>query len=218
MTASGNKNSNRTGSRPKTQSKSRKRRRKSAFILNSNYILAGGAVLLLIFLIILGVKGCGGSHKTPEGVVEALIKAGVEGKEKDMKKCYDTEKKVSKELQAEIDATMKYYKAHNVSEVKISDCEVLTKNKNYTYVYIRYNLVLKNKQEYPCIATYMVKEKDNKYYVFAPSEITEEMSQAAADEYAKFMTTDTYKGYTVAYDTFIKKNPGYEEKIAGKLA
>ena len=100
MTASGNKNSNRTGSRPKTQSKSRKRRRKSAFILNSNYILAGGAVLLLIFLIILGVKGCGGSHKTPEGVVEALIKAGVEGKEKDMKKCYDTEKKVSKELQA----------------------------------------------------------------------------------------------------------------------
>ena len=44
------------------------------------------------------------------------------------------------------------------------------------------------------------------------------MSQAAADEYAKFMTTDTYKGYTVAYDTFIKKNPGYEEKIAGKLA
>ena len=218
MTASGNKNSNRTGSRPKTQSKSRKRRRKSAFILNSNYILAGGAVLLLIFLIILGVKGCGGSHKTPEGVVEALIKAGVEGKEKDMKKCYDTEKKVSKELQAEIDATMKYYKTHNVSEVKISDCEVLTKNKKYTYVYIRYNLVLKNKQEYPCIATYMVKEKDNKYYVFAPSEITEEMSQAAADEYAKFMTTDTYKGYTVAYDTFIKKNPGYEEKIAGKLA
>ena len=78
--------------------------------------------------------------------------------------------------------------------------------------------MLKNKQEYPCIATYMVKEKDNKYYVFAPSEITEEMSQAAADEYAKFMTTDTYKGYTVAYDTFIKKNPGYEEKIAGKLA
>ena len=218
MTASGNKNSNRTGSRPKTQSKSRKRRRKSAFILNSNYILAGGAVLLLIFLIILGVKGCGGRHKTPEGVVDALNKAGVEGKEKEMKKCYDTEKKVSKELQAEIDATMKYYKAHNVSEVKISDCEVLTKNKKYTYVYIRYNLVLKNKQEYPCIATYMVKEKDNKYYVFAPSEITEEMSQAAADEYAKFMTTDTYKGYTVAYDTFIKKNPGYEEKIAGKLA
>ena len=211
MTASGNKNSNRTGSRPKTQSKSRKRRRKSAFILNSNYILAGGAVLLLIFLIILGVKGCGGSHKTPEGVVEALIKAGVEGKEKDMKKCYDTEKKVSKELQAEIDATMKYYKAHNVSEVKISDCEVLTKNKKYTYVYIRYNLVLENKQEYPCIATYMVKEKDNKYYVFAPSEITD-------DEYAKFMTTDTYKDYTVAYDTFIKKNPGYEERIAGKLA
>lgn len=219
MTASGNKNVNRNGSRPRTQSKSRKRKkRKSAFIANSNYILAGGAVLLLILLIVLGVKGCGVSHKTPDGVVEALIKSGVEDKEKDMKKCYDTEKKVPKELQEEIDATIKYYKAHNVSKVKINDCEVLTKNKKYTYVYIRYNLVLENEQEYPCIATYMVKEKDNKYYVFAPSEITEEMSQAAADEYAKFMTTDTYKDYTVAYDTFIKKNPGYEERIAGKLA
>lgn len=94
MTASGNKNGNRNGSRPRMQSKSRKRKkRKSAFIANSNYILAGGAVLLLILLIVLGVKGCGVSHKTPEGVVEALIKSGVEDKEKDMKKCYDTEKK-----------------------------------------------------------------------------------------------------------------------------
>lgn len=187
-------------------------------MLNRNYILAGGAVLLLILLIVLGVKSCGVSHKTPERVVETLVKAAVEGKEKDMKKCYDTEKKVAKELQEEIDATIKYYKAHNVSKTKIEGCEVLAKNKKYVYVYIRYNLVLENEQEYPCIATYMVKEKNNKFYVFAPSEITEEMRQAAASEYAKFMTTDTYKKYTVAYDTFIKKNPGYEERIAGKLA
>lgn len=150
--------------------------------------------------------------------MEALIEAGVSGNEKDMQKCYGVEKKVPKELKTEIDTTIKYYKAHNVSKLKVEECEILTRNKKYTYVYIRYNLVLENEQEYPCIATYMVKEKDNKYYVFAPSEITEEMSEAAANEYAKFMTTDTYKKYTTAYETFIKKNPGYEEKIAGKLA
>lgn len=39
----------------------------------------------------------------------------------------------------------------------------------------------------------------------------------AADDYAKFMTADSYKTYTKAYNVFIKKNPGYEEKIANKL-
>ena len=38
-----------------------------------------------------------------------------------------------------------------------------------------------------------------------------------ADDYAKFMTADSYKTYTKAYNVFIKKNPGYEEKIANKL-
>ena len=32
-----------------------------------------------------------------------------------------------------------------------------------------------------------------------------------------FMNTQAYKDYTTAYDKFIKKNPGYEEKIAAKL-
>ena len=31
------------------------------------------------------------------------------------------------------------------------------------------------------------------------------------------MTTDTYKEYTKAYDVFIKKNPGYEDKITTKI-
>ena len=44
------------------------------------------------------------------------------------------------------------------------------------------------------------------------------MRTQAASDYAKFMATDTYKEYTKAYDTFIKKNPGYEEKIAGKVS
>lgn len=181
--------------------------------------MIGGAVVLLVFvLIILGVKGCGGNHRSPEGVVEALVKAGVDGKEKGMKKCYDAKDKVPEGLQTEIDATIKYYKAQNVKKLKMEECEVLSQNKDYFYVYIRYNLVLENEQEYPCIATYMVKQKDKKYYVFAPSEITKEMSEAAASVYGKFMTTETYKNYIKAYDTFIKKNPGYEEKIAGKTA
>ena len=32
------------------------------------------------------------------------------------------------------------------------------------------------------------------------------------------MKSDAYQEYTVAYDKFIKKNPGYEEKIASKLS
>jgi hypothetical protein len=43
------------------------------------------------------------------------------------------------------------------------------------------------------------------------------MSSAAAEAYAKFMETDLYKDYAKEYDTFIRKNPGYEDKIAGKL-
>ena len=50
-----------------------------------------------------------------------------------------------------------------------------------------------------------------------PSDITDELRDQAATDYAKFMTTDTYKSYTKAYNVFMKKNPGYEEKIANKL-
>ena len=49
------------------------------------------------------------------------------------------------------------------------------------------------------------------------SEITDDLRNQAADDYAKFMTADSYKTYTKAYNVFIKKNPGYEEKIANKL-
>ena len=40
----------------------------------------------------------------------------------------------------------------------------------------------------------------------------------AAEKYADFMKTDAYKDYVTAYETFTKKNPGYEEKIASKLS
>lgn len=180
-------------------------------------LFAGAAVVIVLILILVGVRGCGVSHKTPEGVAEALVKAGVEGKESAMKDCYGAKKNTPEDLQAEIDATIKYYKAHNVKSLKIENCDVLSEDQNYTYVYVVYNLVLENSQEYPCVTTYMVEKDGKKYYVLPASEITDEMSQQAAVDYAKFMTTDIYKNYTKAYDTFIKKNPGYEDKIAGKL-
>lgn len=177
------------------------------------YILLGISILLM-----LGMTGCGVSHKSPEGVVKALIQSYVDGKESKVKECYGVKKDTDKDIQTEIDATIKYFKAHNVSKLKIDECDILSENKKYAYTYITYNLVLENEQEYPCVGTYMVGKEDGKYYVLPPSKITEDMSKQAATDFAKFMTTDTYKNYTKAYETFIKKNPGYEEKIAGKVS
>ena len=153
----------------------------------------------------------------PEGVVEALIKNYVSGSEKQVKQCYSQEKDTNELLQNEIDATLKYIAAHNPTKVKVEQCDILSENGDYTYVYIIYNLVLENDQEYPCVGTYMTEKKDGKYYVMSPSEITDDLRNQAADDYAKFMTADSYKTYTKAYNVFIKKNPGYEEKIANKL-
>ena len=123
----------------------------------------------------------------------------------------------SDEAKTEISSTVKYFQAHGAKDVNIDSCEAISESKNYTYVYIRYNLVLQNDQEYPCISTYLVKVQDKKYYLYSPAEISDEISQQAAADYQKFMTTKTYTDYTKAYEVFLKKNPGYEDKIAGKL-
>ena len=172
-----------------------------------------GIVLLSMFV----MSGCGVSHKTPEGVVTALIESYAEGKEKNVRDCYGVKKDEDKNLEKQIDATIQYFQAHNASKVEIQSCEILSEKENYTYVYITYNMILDKEEKYPCIATYMVGKEGKKYYVLSPENITEEMSKDAAEEYAEFMKTDTYKDYTTEYDKFIKKNPGYEEKIAGKL-
>nr|WP_294667899.1 hypothetical protein [uncultured Blautia sp.] len=175
-------------------------------------------ILGIAMIFVMAMSGCGVNHKSPEGVVEALIKNYVNGSEKKVKKCYYQDNKDTNELlQSEIDATLKYFAAHKPDKVKIEQCDKLSENDDYTYVYIIYNLVLENEQEYPCVGTYMVEKKDGKYYVMSPSEITDELRTQAATDYAKFMTTDSYKSYTKAYNVFIKKNPGYEEKIANKL-
>mgnify|MGYP000685976858 CR=1 FL=1 len=62
----------------------------------------------------------------------------------------------------------------------------------------------------------MVGKQDKTYYIMAPSQITDDMKTQAATAYVQFMKTDAYKTYTKAYETFIKKNPGYEDKISEK--
>ena len=146
-----------------------------------------------------------------------LQEPGVKLPESKVKKCFGVSK-ADDTLQQEMDATVKYFSAFEAEKTEITQCDKIYQNGNYTYMYITYELVLKNGQSYPCISTYMVQKKDNgKYYVMTPSEITDDLSKQAATKYADFMNTQAYKDYTTAYDKFIKKNPGYEEKIAAKL-
>ena len=181
-------------------------------------IIIGASILVVLLIVIFSLKGCGVSHKSPEGVVKSLIKSYADGNEKRIKDCYGAQKDTEQALQQEIDATIQYFKAHNTKKVEIEECDVLSESDKYTYVYVNYGLELENEQIYPCISTYMTNKEDGKYYVLPPSKVTDDMRKQAAGDYAKFMTTNTYKNYVKDYDTFIKKNPGYEDKIAGKLS
>lgn len=202
---------------PRT-SRSKKKSRSRKMDIPVQYIAGGAVLVVLLIVIIFAVKSCGVSHKTPERVVKALIESYESGNEKKVKKCYGVDK-VDDNLQAEIDATIKYFAAHSPQKIQINKCDKISQDGNYAYIYITYDLVLKNGQSYPCISTYMTQKKDDgKYYVLAPSEITNDINKQAAEKYALFMKTDAYQEYTVAYDKFIKKNPGYEEKIASKLS
>lgn len=185
--------------------------------LPKEVVAGAAAVLVLLFVIIFAAKGCGISHKTPERVVKALIESYTEGKERKVKKCYGVSK-ADENLQQEIDASIKYFEAFEAEETEVIQCDKIYQDGKNTYVYVTYEMVLKDGQHYPCISTYMTQKKDDdKYYVMAPSEITDELSKQAAEKYADFMETQAYKDYTTAYDKFITKNPGYEEKIAAKL-
>ena len=206
-----------TTTKKKRRKKSVKKLKYSNKKLNFVHVATLAGVILILLVIILAARGCGGSsHRTPEGLVESYIKAAVEGKDKKMQECYGADK-ISDEAKTEISSTVKYFQAHGAKDVNIDSCEAISESKNYTYVYIRYNLVLQNDQEYPCISTYLVKVQDKKYYLYSPAEISDEISQQAAADYQKFMTTKTYTDYTKAYEVFLKKNPGYEDKIASKL-
>lgn len=180
--------------------------------------LVFGIVAVLLLVLIFGVSSCGVSHKSPKRVVNSLIESYTDGKSKKALKCFGAPKEASEDLKKEVEATIKYFEAHNAKKVEVEASDILSENENYAYVYIIYNFIMEDEQIYPCISTYMVKNESGKYYVVPPSEVTAEMSEQAVVDYEKFMTTDIYKKYTQEYETFTKKNPGYEERIAGKVS
>lgn len=202
----------------KKQSSGKKRRNNSRR-RRSGMITIGAAVFLVVVVILLFYRSCGSSHSSAVGVVQALVKAGVNGDIRKMKDCYGVKGDAPGELQRELDATVKFYKAHNTEGVRIRKSGKLFEDTDLscTGVYIVYRLRLPDGQYYPCIGTYLVKKREGRYYVLTAAQTEEEMSSAAAEAYAKFMETDLYKDYAKEYDTFIRKNPGYEDKIAGKL-
>lgn len=178
-----------------------------------------GAVIIVVLLlaVILGASSCGVSHRSPKSVVKSLIDAYSDNSTRKALKCFGSVKDAKEDLKTEVEATIKYFKAHGAKKIEIDACDVLSENDEFAYVYILYDFVMEDEQIYPGISTYMVKNEGGKYYVVPPSEVTAEMSEQAVADYEKFMTTDIYKSYTQEYETFTKKNPGYEEKIAGKL-
>lgn len=180
--------------------------------------IAIAVALVFMIVLITGIKSCGVNHKSPESVVKSLTEAYADEKTNRALSCFGNKNDASDILKEEVTATIRYFDAHSAKTVEIEACDVLSENKEYTYVYIIYKFILEDGQAYPCISTYMVKKENGKYYVVQPSLVTAEMSEQAIWDYEKFMTTDIYKKYIQDYETFTKKNPGYEEKISAKLS
>ena len=201
--------------------KTNKKKKSGADItrITASPLFIGGAagLLLIIMVIIVSARSCSSNHKSAQNVVEELITAFVNGDENKMKDSYGISESDASDVQAELDAAQEYYGAHNAKKLEITNTGSLFSEGKYIYVYIVYDLVLENDQKYPCIGTYIVQNIEDKYYVLPPSKVTEDLSEKATAAYKKFMNTDTYKKYTMDYETFIKKNPGYEDKIAAKL-
>lgn len=190
----------------------------SSVMENSGLIAAVVAVVIFVVILAFCIKGCGISQKSPESVVKSLTEAYADGKTNRALSCFGDKKEASEALKEEVAATIRFFDAHSAQKIEIEACDVLSEKPEYTYVYIIYKFVLEDGQAYPCISTYMVRKEGSKYFVVPPSSVTAEMSEQAITDYEKFMTTDIYKKYTQDYETFTKKNPGYEQKISGKVS
>ena len=138
---------------PRT-SRSKKKSRSRKMDIPVQYIAGGAVLVILLIAIIFAVRSCGISHKTPERVVKALIESYESGNENKIKKCYGVTK-ADDNLQAEIDANIKYFAAHSPEKIQINKCDKIYQDGNYAFIYITYDLVLKDGQSYPCISTYM---------------------------------------------------------------
>ena len=193
--------------------------RKSKIGISGSSLRLVGAVSIVVVLFILfsALSGCGVSHGSPEKVVTSLMKAYGKGNEKLIKECYGQKKEVDAGLQAEINATFSYLKAHGTTKINVEKAETLAQQGDTAYAYVLYDLVLENGQLYPCLTSYLTRKEGRKHFIIPPSEITEEMQSMATLAFEKFMSTKTYKDFSMEYNTFIKKNPGYEDKIAAKL-
>lgn len=180
-------------------------------------VMLGAAAIVLVILLFSLLSGCGVRHSSPRGVVHSLLEAYAKGNERRVRDCYGQKKEASESLQAEIDSMLAYLEAHNTKDIHIQETDVLWENDTYTCEYVLYVLELDSGQEYPCLGIYVTENKSGKYYILPPADITQTISSRTAEAYTKFMTTDIYKDYAKAYNTFVKKNPGYEEKIAARL-
>ena len=110
------------------------------------------------------------------------------------------------------------YVLQRINHLIFTNVDMLQNNIHVVTTHIRKKLEEKGETDIDRkVLTFLPTKDGKKYYVMSPSEITDDLRDQAATDYAKFMTTDTYKNYTKAYNVFVKKNPGYEEKIANKL-
>ncbi len=71
-----------------------KRKRKQKEYMK--YMIIGCAVIVAIVALVFGIRSCGVSHRSPEHVVEDLIKSAVKGKTDKMADCYWADKKGKK--------------------------------------------------------------------------------------------------------------------------
>ena len=197
--------------------KGSQRKKKKSLAKDPRILAAAGVILLAAVLLILFLRGCGLSHRSPEHIVEALVKAGIRGDEKAMKDCYGVRTEGPAELQEEVKARIQYYKAHNADRLSIRECGRLFEEEDNVCIYVIYDLRLEDGQDYPCCETFMTQKREGSFYVLTPEQVTEDMQDTSSVHYEAFMDTEAYRSYAKEYDTFIRKNPGYEDKIAGKL-
>lgn len=163
------------------------------------------------------LSGCGVSHGSPEGVVKSLVTYYEKGNEKKVLDCYGLAKDADKKTEEQIASTIAYFEAMKSKGITLVGCDLIEEYKGYSYVYISYIVEISKNKSYPKMETYMVKEDGGKHYVIPTKDITEAMSQEAKTAYATFMTTEPYKEYVKSYETFLIKNPNFEEELTQKL-
>lgn len=183
-----------------------------------------GIIIVMIMISMLLLGGCGTkvSHKSPKAVVKSLISAYQDQDQKAVKKCFglNPDKKCAEEIKSEINYNMNYFKAHEAEKIDLKKVKSLGKFDKYELVYVWYNYKVKKQKEtleVPAMSFYYVKEKDKKYYVVPAKDVNEEMGENSRKKYSEFMKGDVYQEYDKAYQTFIRKNPKYENSLQNKF-